>query len=547
VPTKNWEGPVWRPALLAAVAALAFSAAQQARAQAGITPGRVLDTLPASKPALPPTPAEVVFPAPLPFVKHDPNAPRFSVHAFTFTGNTVFSDAVLKLRLERFVDLQLNLYDLTRAADAITRFYRERGYPIARAIVPAQTVEKGVVRIEVIEGRIGKISVVGNERYSDATLLGYAGSLPREGLVTLEGLERGLLLMNDLPGLTARATLQAGAEFGTTDVLVRAEEQRASGFVSIDNRGREEVGQRRLDASLELHNPLGYGDELGVRAIRSEDDLLSYGRIGYGFPLGSSGLRGTAIYSRTDYTIGGDFAALGIEGDSNTRELALSYPALRSRRRNVVLGLGWRRTESNQTTLGVLTTADRIGLLNANVLGNWVHEDSAVTNATVIVSGNGRRNPFGQRQDAQAAKLEIDLNHLRAASRNWDLYLRGNMVVSRDPLADTEKFALGGPDSVRGYQASELRGDQGRQATVELRRQFQAAGTPGVAHLFYDYGTAKAKGFPGADSIQSWGIGATVFLHRHLRAKVEYAHPISDFRSADGERDRIWFTVTAAF
>jgi hemolysin activation/secretion protein len=536
-----------RPVLLAALAVLAFSAAQQARAQAGITPGRVLDTVPPSRPVLPPTPPEVVFPAPLPFVKHDPNAPRFSVNAFTFTGNTVFSDAMLKRRLERFVDLQLNLYDLTRAADAITRFYRDHGYPIARAIVPAQTVEKGIVRIEVIEGRIGKVGVLGNDRYPDATILGYTGSLPRGGLVTLDGLERGLLLLNDLPGLTARATLQAGAEFGTTDVLIRAEEKRASGFVSIDNRGRVEVGQRRVDASLELHNALGFGDELGVRAIRSEGDLLNYGRIAYSFPLGSAGLRGGAVYSRTDYTIGGDFAPLGIEGGATSRELTLSYPALRSRRRNIVYGLGLRRTESNQTTLGVPTSADRIGILSANVLGNWVHEDSAVTNATAIVSGNGRRNPFGQRQDAQAGKLELDVNHLRAASRNWDLYLRGNMVVSRDALADTEKFALGGPDSVRGYQTSELRGDQGWQGTVELRRQFLLAGIPGVGQVFYDYGSAKAKGFGGSDSIQSWGIGATAYFHRHLRAKVEYAHPISDRRSSDGERDRVWLTVTAAF
>ena len=110
-----------------------------------------------------------------------------------------------------------------------------------------------------------------------------------------------------------------------------------------------------------------------------------------------------------------------------------------------------------------------------------------------------------------------------------------------------EADALGGPDSVRGYRPSELRGDQGWLGTVELRRQFQALNVPGVGHVFYDLGSAKARGFGGSDTIQSWGVGASVFPHRHLRAKVEYSHAISDRRSQDGKRERVWFTVTAAF
>ena len=533
--------------LIVALALACAAASPAARGQAGITPGRVLDTVPDRKPVLPPTPPQVVFPAPLPFVRHDPNAPRFTVNAFAFTGNTVFPERLLKRRLERFVDLQLNLFDLNRAADAITRFYQDEGYPIARAIIPAQRVEKGIVRIEIIEGRIGRISVIGNRRYSTGTVLAYSTPISSAGLVTLGSLERGLLLMNDLPGLSARATLQPGGEFGATDIVIQAEEKLASGFIALDNRGREEVGEHRVDTSLDLHNPLGIGDQIGARLIRSEHGLLTFGRLSYSLPVSANGLRAGLTHSRTDYRIGGSFAALEIEGEVASTEFTLSYPSVRSRRRNVVYGVGVRRTASKQTTLGVPSEDNSINLVTASVLGNWVHEDSAATNATLALSGNGRKNPFGTRQDAQYAKLEVDVNHLRAASRTWDLFLRGNMVFSRDALADTEKFSLGGPDSVRGYRASELRGDQGWLATVELRRQFQALNTPGVGHVFYDYGSAKAKGFGGSDTIQSLGVGVSVFPNRHLRAKLEYSHPISDRRAQDGKRERVWFTLTAAF
>jgi hemolysin activation/secretion protein len=520
------------------------------------TPGRVIDTLPDRRPVVPPTPPEVVFPAPRPGAKHDPNAPRFMVNAFRFGGNTVFSEPLLKRVVDRFVDFQLNLHELNQAADLVTRYYRERGYPIARAIIPAQKVEQGVVLIELIEGRIGSVSVVGNKRYSTETIEARLAELPRVGVVTVEALERALLLLNDLPGLTARATLQPGSEFGLTDLVIRVEEKWAAGTLALDNKGVPETGRFRLDGALDLQNPLGYGDQLSVRLIESQHNLLTYGRLSYSFPLTASGLRGSATYSGVRYEMGGQFARLGIEGEVDNYEGALSYPWLRSRRRNVFLGLGFRRTESFQTTAfgGITDRDDHINLLSTTFQGSWVHEDSAVSNAYAAFTSNGKHNdsvpPLEARllrQDAQRAKLEIDMNHLRAASKTWDLYLRGFVGVSAERLADTEKFAFGGPDSVRGYMPSELRGDQGYLGTVELRRQFTLVNVPAVFSVFYDAASAKSKGFAGADSIRSVGVGINAYPHNNLRVRVEYAHGTSDRRSSDGERQNVWLLLSASF
>jgi hypothetical protein len=87
--------------VLHAALALACCTALPARAQLGITPGRVLDTIQDRKPTLPLTPPEVIFEAPRPEIKHDPGAPRFSVNAFTFSGSTVFPERLLKRLVER--------------------------------------------------------------------------------------------------------------------------------------------------------------------------------------------------------------------------------------------------------------------------------------------------------------------------------------------------------------------------------------------------------------------------------------------------------------
>ncbi len=353
--------------------------------------------------------------------------------------------------------------------------------------------------------------------------------------------------MNDLPGLAARATLAPGAEYGTTDMVIRTEETAIAGVVTLDNQGIKETGQLRVDAGIDINNPLGIGDQINIRAIKTEHDLLSFGRIGYSLPVSSNGMRLGATYSRVNYDIAGPFAALGISGEVSNAEFLLTWPYLRSRARNIIFGAGVRRTEATQTTLGIQTSDTRINLLNLTALISWVHEDSALTNATLAFAGNGKKNPFGTRQDAQAAKFDFDINHLRAASKNWDFYLRTHWVFSSDALADTEKFSLGGPGSVRGYRQSELRGDSGWLATIELRRQFVFGNTAGMFSTFYDEGSAKARGFTRFDSIRSAGVGASVFPHKNLRASIEYARPISDRVSIDGKRGRAWFTLSTSF
>ena len=71
------------------------------------------------------------------------------------------------------------------AADAVTRFYQENGYPVARAVLPAQKVEKGMVRIEVIEGRVGDVRFEGNRRYDPDRLRGRLATLVPGELITI--------------------------------------------------------------------------------------------------------------------------------------------------------------------------------------------------------------------------------------------------------------------------------------------------------------------------------------------------------------------------
>ena len=517
---------------------------------AQLTPGGVLDTLPTSRLQLPPTPAQVIIPdQPAPNL-HDRRGKRFPVHAFRFVGNTAFTDQRLKRVVERYRDMELNLYQLNAAADAITEFYRDRGYHLARAVVPPQKVQDGVVTLTVVEGRLGKVIFSGNKRYSEQTLRRHTPNLKSGELLTTDKLERSLLLLNDMPGLKARSTLSPGAQFGATDVLVKVEEKPFDLMFTMDNAGRKETGEYRADLNLNINNPFGYGDQLSVRGMLTDQRLIKYKKLGYSLPLNDDGLRLSASYSEVHYDVAGVFSALNMSGSAETAELSLLHPLQRSRGKNGMLNLGLRHTTIKQSVLGVENSPIKLPLLSFGYMSNEIGEDASVTNMQLQFATNFRRNSSGMDQDAQLFRVEFDGNYLLPLNRNWDMYLRGNAVWSHDKLADSEKMSIGGPGSVRAYRSAELRGDSGWQGTAEVRRNFSIMGRPASVSGFYDLGRViyKAPGYSdGQQEISALGLGLTAYPYGQSVIKLEAAAPLKRLPNIEHKSTRVWLTLSTSF
>src|SRR5690606_8656299 len=103
-------------------------------------------------------------------IEAQPQAKRFLVSGFRYEGNTAVEDAVLQRITERFLDLQLTLAELDKAAANITAYYRSRGYTVARAFIPARRIEDGQVTIQIIEGSLERVTFQGQNWYREAVL-----------------------------------------------------------------------------------------------------------------------------------------------------------------------------------------------------------------------------------------------------------------------------------------------------------------------------------------------------------------------------------------
>jgi hemolysin activation/secretion protein len=538
--------PAWPRWLLSALGVVSALPAISADAP---TPGSVAQSL--RQPTLPARrPAEVIFRRDGSESEHDPNGPRFRINAIDFNGNTVFDSYRLKRVVERFVDRELNLWDLGRAADAVSEFYQQRGYPLARALVPAQKVVDGRVRMNIVEGILGKVRVAGNHRYSADTLLHRGGELAPGKPINLPALERKLLVLNEQPGLQARATLQAGSDFGASDLLIQATEKPLSLDVALTNAAREDIGQTRVDSTLSWNNPLGIGDQLSVRGILSQHRLLHYGKASYSVPLGSEGDRLTASYSRVRYRVAGELDILQLGGTAETDELTWTHSLIRSRQHDRSVGLTASYRKFTQQALGVQLSETRLPIYTANWNERWFDDDGTAWNGKLALSSNGRSNADSTRQDAEQLRIEANVDATASLGNQLDLYVKFNSVYSRQRLPDSDKFDVGGPDSVRAYRPSELRGDSGELTTLELRRPFTVAGKVAVATAFVDYAHVVYKQASlrnGNDAIGGAGLGLTAYPTSTTTAKVEFATPLTSHHADDGKHGRLWFNLSASF
>lgn len=554
---KHWKTVCWYAALWVPVL---FIGTQSAQAQLVPTPGTV--ETPLRKPAIE-APAgrlpETVVPKPVkPSVPA--GGPQIPIRNFIFNGNTLFSDEQLLAVISQFKGKRLTLLEIYEVSDKLSDFYRSKGYKLASVVVPAQKISTGTVRFEVIEGRVGAIHFKGNARYSSEFLRHHLDSLLPGDVLTEAALEQELLFLNDMPGLTARAVIQPGAEYGAADLVIHTQETRTEGNLRLNNYGRKGIGEWRLEGDFALNNPLERGDRLEVSLVHSQGASLRHGRLRYSHPVGVRGARVAASYSRFLYDViteelGPTFVGRTLAGDGNEYRVDLSYPWLRSRREDLIFGVALSRNESGQSGSLVLpgTKGTFVNLLSASALWNLSHVDNSVSRLTATFSSNFTRNRDGTRNNAQRGKLQVDASHLKTFAGGWSVLGRLNGVASLDPLMDIQSFRIGGPGNVRGFPSAELAGDQGFMASLQLnRRQDVFSGVPTTWRVFADAGMVHrrvpAAGTDKTASLSSIGLGLSAQISKRYTVDLEWSKPTNAHRVSDGrQNDRIWAQIGASF
>ncbi len=172
-------------------------------------------------------------------------------------GNTLFETATLHALVADAEGKSLTLSQLDELAVRITNYYHGHGYPLARAVIPAQIIQAGVVRLVIIEARYGRISPDNQSRVNDSLLQATLAPLESGQAIGQTELDHALLLLSDIPGVVVNATLKPGVAVGTSDLLVNITPGAAvSGGIVLDNYGNRFTGRARVGGTVNFINPL---------------------------------------------------------------------------------------------------------------------------------------------------------------------------------------------------------------------------------------------------------------------------------------------------
>jgi hemolysin activation/secretion protein len=510
-----------------------------------------------------------------------PGAITVSVARFEFDGNTLLSETRLQAAVSRFLNRPITFDELQAVAAAVAEVYREAGW-VVRAFVPQQEIDENqgnvIIRIQILEALFGEVKVdlddktetsaVNVERLKAMMFAAQAKGQP----INTRNVDRGLLLLEDLPGVQVQGRLTVGKQDRETDMDITVINQPPlSGDLRLDNTGSRSTGRIRLNGSLSWANPNGEGDLAGLNLLHTEGS--DYGRISYRYPLGYSGLSLEGNGSLMQYrVISADAAALDANGASRTLGLDLGYPILRSRQANLATSLALEYKDYDNEANGTTTTRYDIMTLGLSLRGN--HSDSwlgggnfsaMATLSTGDVDLSGSPNAEADAQTTQSAgrfaKLRYTLSRNQRLSETWSAQLSWNGQFANKNLDSAEKLYLGGSSGVRAYPSSEGGGSEGQQLNLDVTGRLPHGFS---LTLFYDWGRVRVNtdnDFPGAPPLNTFslhGAGTTLAWsnQKNLDARLTWSRRIGSNPNAtatgmDGDgtliNNRLWASLSYLF
>ncbi|WP_299736022.1 POTRA domain-containing protein [uncultured Roseobacter sp.] len=490
------------------------------------------------------------------------SGPSFVLNGIVLEGATALDQKTISPIWQELIGQRVTVQTLDEVTRQISAAYRERGYVLSQAILPAQTVDGGIVRIVVVEGFVDQITYSGGAANQQDLVTEYFGPVADDRPLRLTTLERSVLLSRDAVGSVNTGSVEtvlgpSPDTFGAADLDVQIAQQPVSGYVSIDNRGSRLYGDWTLGTGARAFNLLGLNETLdGNFALAPQGTSLAFGSITADVPL--RGLTGTWLDGARlrfggnifrgdpDLAEAGATAGLTTVSDQTELNAQLVVPFVRARSENVFgrFGLTFRDSETETGLVGLTTVEeDRLAVLEAGVA--WDFADRLGGISLVDVSLRQGLDVAGARVSATGpaagdlnfTSAQVTLSRLQAlGSGPWSVFGEITGQMSRGLQPNSERFYLGGSSIGRGFAPGNTSGDTGYAGRAELRRAISPDSLGTVAdaaslYAFIDYGRAYDRSI--ARDGQQWenlgsiGIGAQISLNTWLSVTPQIVRQIS--------------------
>ncbi|MEH1816010.1 MAG: ShlB/FhaC/HecB family hemolysin secretion/activation protein [Nostoc sp.] len=511
------------------------------------TPGKVEETLPqpTPTPALPPTPPTPIVPI-LPSPPQEnlpdnmfPSGESFFVKEIQVTGYSVLKDEIIKLK-QPLENKNITFEQLLQLRSQITKLYVDNGYITSGAFISNnQNVASGVVQIQVVEGELEGISILGLQRLQPGYVRSRIQRLAGKPL-NQKSLEQALQLLQLDPVIQrVNAELTAGSTPGNNILQVTITESPPFHFgVTFANNQSTSVGSEQGSVFLAHDNLLGFGDKFSAEYAGSEG--LDIYNINYSIPFNAlDGTIGVRYSNSASRIIESEFRDLNIRSEAETVSFNLRQPLIHTPNREFALSLAFDLRRSQTYILNDIpfsfTEGPEDGESRVTVIR--FSQDWLQRNANSVLAA---RSQFSFGIDAIDATVNDSgtdgrffswvgqFQWVQRLSPRILMLAKVNTQLTPDSLLSLEKISIGGVDTVRSYDQNQIVADNGVVGGVEVRIPLASNVETLQLIPFFDIGTAWNNRGINADpqTIASLGLGLNWQPFNGLVLRADYGIPL---------------------
>lgn len=496
---------------------------------------------------------------------------NFVLKSISFEGADKLSQDEIKSLYQDKIGTKITLGELNKIVDNVTAYYRNQGYILTRAVLPPQRINSGVVKIRIVEGFVSDVQLRGDVGSAGGVLSSYAEKIKSSKPLNAKTLEHYLLLMEDLPGVEARAVLQPSpTAAGASQIIVNIKRKTLEGSsVSVDNRGTRFIGPVQATAILTGNNLLGLDDQTSLRVINTpfNPEELKYVGVRHEEQVGSQGTKVSfsADFSKTHP--GFNLDPFDIEGTNSNVGVGVIHPLIRSRQTNWFVNSDFnvgRNTLSvfnSDPTLNFVQYQDNTRVLKVGSSYDFVDSTDAVNRLDGSASkgfnwdaGNGGLAHSRNNGNSSFWKFNANATRIQPIVGAWAAFASIDGQYAADALYSSEEYTLGGKNFGSAYDPAELTGDSGLAGRLEL--QYNGALETKYlatyqAYGFYDIGEVWNRNIIAASeaktaSLASAGLGARLNFNDSISGSAELSFPLTRKVAAsgeDGDSPRFFFNL----
>lgn len=493
----------------------------------------------------------------------------FPINSLSLEGANAYDRQELETVYKEKLGKTVSLADLYGIAGDLTRKYRNDGYILTQVIVPPQTIEGGTARLQVVEGYVSNVTVQGNDTGAEL-IRNYAARIQSQGRATnVKDLEHWMLLVNDLPGVSARGVLSPSpTQPGAAELTVITERDSLDGVVGIDNYGSRYLGKTQMNAALSGNNLLGLNEKItGQVAATPLDGLdpeLAYVGLNYAQPIFGYGTILDLFASKTLTDPGFNLKQFDVDGKSDVLGIGLRHPFYRSRELNFTgrTTFDYRNVDSNNDIeptrsdrIRTLRVGGRLEAIDSLIGVGYNIADIEIAHGIDILNAS-QEDDFVSRPEADPDfyKVNAEFQRLQRLTSSLNLLVGLTGQWANNALYSSEEFGVGGINYGRGYDPSEITGDDGIAGKVEIQwtepyqlpyfESYQLFG-------FYDAGKVWNKDATTSDekndSLASAGVGVRMNLPMQIDAGAMLALPLTRTPEVEDDSGRVLFTLSKSF